>query len=316
MTPDRYDPTERIGVLSVALIFVEEFKWIFRETPNNDVGIDGEVEIVDSGNPKGRLIALQIKTGPSYLSEKTATGYIYRGKMEHLEYWRRHSLPVLIVLYDPVEKKAYFQVVSSENVILTEKAWKIEIPFNQVLEKSHADHFELIAEGTPDILRLRHLSLALPWMEELLKGNSIILESDEWVNKSSGRGSIKIMVCNSAGEVIREWEWSIMVGMMPYEQLFQNLFPWADIGIDEYFYEPYDEMQFELEYGHYAPPEDYQDYLSRLPEIRPYTEEAGEVAKYRLILELNDLGRAFLILNEYLNSGGFPIFPKFGPDHD
>ncbi len=49
---------ERIGVYSIAKIFVEELKWIFREQPINDFGIDGFVEITKYQMPTGRLFGV------------------------------------------------------------------------------------------------------------------------------------------------------------------------------------------------------------------------------------------------------------------
>jgi hypothetical protein len=48
----------------------------------------------------GRLIALQLKSGGSYL-EKVEGGWVYRGKYKHLRCWLGHVLPVVIVFYDP-----------------------------------------------------------------------------------------------------------------------------------------------------------------------------------------------------------------------
>jgi hypothetical protein len=75
-----------------------------------------------------KLIGCQVKSGPSYLEEQTASGFIYRGSPEHLAYWRGHSLPVIVVLHDEKAEKCYWQMVSDKAVIRTGKGWKIEIP--------------------------------------------------------------------------------------------------------------------------------------------------------------------------------------------
>ena len=60
---------ERIGVYKVGLK-ITELGLIFRETPNSDVGIDGQIEYVNSrGEATGKIIAVQIKSGDSYLNE-------------------------------------------------------------------------------------------------------------------------------------------------------------------------------------------------------------------------------------------------------
>ena len=130
---DRINLTERIGIHKVALIFLEEFGWIEREQTVSDVGIDMQVEIVDDGRPTGQLIALQIKSGPSYFKENKDGNIIYRGKKTHLEYWLSHSLPVLVILYNPETNLTLWQKVLSENIIETDKGWKTEIPISQTL---------------------------------------------------------------------------------------------------------------------------------------------------------------------------------------
>ena len=130
----RINLIERIGVHKVALIFLEDFGWIEREQTVSDVGIDMQVEIVDNGMPTGQLIALQIKSGPSYFNEKKDGNIIYRGKKAHLEYWLNHSLPVLIALYNPQDNLTLWQKVIPENILETDKGWKTEIPTSQTLK--------------------------------------------------------------------------------------------------------------------------------------------------------------------------------------
>lgn len=49
----RSNNEERIGVYSVAKVFSENLKWIFREQPINEFGIDAFVEITkDDKNKK------------------------------------------------------------------------------------------------------------------------------------------------------------------------------------------------------------------------------------------------------------------------
>ena len=87
------DQTDRSGVHAVGLIFSKELNWIFREQTVSDYGIDAHAEIKDDeGNPTGKLIALQIKSGKSYFIKK-GDGYVYRGKIRHLKYWESHCLP-------------------------------------------------------------------------------------------------------------------------------------------------------------------------------------------------------------------------------
>lgn len=57
----------RLGVSAVSSIVQEDLKWIFREQPKDDFGIDAYIEICDKGKPTGRLIAVQIKIGRAHV---------------------------------------------------------------------------------------------------------------------------------------------------------------------------------------------------------------------------------------------------------
>jgi HEAT repeat protein len=76
---------------------------IFRPTPNNDWGIDGEIEFKnDKGEASGRRVYLQLKSGDSYLYQRKSDGKeIFTIKnSRHAEYWKSHAYPVLLVIRD------------------------------------------------------------------------------------------------------------------------------------------------------------------------------------------------------------------------
>ena len=58
----------RIGA-GVVEICCAQAQQIWRETHVSDVGIDGTIEFVDQDEPTGIKVAVQIKTGSSYLNE-------------------------------------------------------------------------------------------------------------------------------------------------------------------------------------------------------------------------------------------------------
>ena len=121
---------DRIGVQAVGEQF-ERAGYVFREQPISDYGIDAHVEVVEGEEVTGKLIALQIKSGPSWFKESTTQGFIFRGDNEHLKYWIEHSLPVLIILHNTKNKISYWQAIKTENVIPTGRGWKIIVPGNQ-----------------------------------------------------------------------------------------------------------------------------------------------------------------------------------------
>ena len=95
------DPlTERRGVNAIEAVFLNDFKWIFREQAVSDFGIDAQAEVVEFDKPTGKLMALQIKIGASYF-RKHGEDFIFYGEQRHLDYWLGHSLPVFLILHDP-----------------------------------------------------------------------------------------------------------------------------------------------------------------------------------------------------------------------
>ncbi|MDI9244591.1 DUF4365 domain-containing protein [Marinobacter sp. CHS3-4] len=100
------DFTERAGVFSIAAQ-VTSLGLIFRETPNSDVGIDAQIELVSGDQALGKLIAVQAKSGKSYLNDK-GDHYAFYPKEAHRHYWETFPLPVVVMLHDPESDKVYF----------------------------------------------------------------------------------------------------------------------------------------------------------------------------------------------------------------
>lgn len=300
--------TEREGVSYVQLIVTEELHWLFREQNPSDYGIDAQLEIARDGKVTGKLIALQIKAGESYFKEKTCEGYIYRGNIEHLEYWLKHSLPVIIILYEPKKKQCLWQVVHKNHVKRTKKGWKLLVPEKQKFSLSSADHIEKIAEGPPYLLRLRGIQADKKWMQILKEEKELVLKVEEWVNKLSGKGTLKLIKTDGKeDEILTTWE-IFGLGPVPYKKAIPQLFPWADISIDEEFYEDYDYNEWQQECGAWDSEEneyilyseEYQEWKRRIPKsLRPY-ENDGEVAYWRLKMNLSDKGKFFLQMLAYL----------------
>lgn len=139
---------ENKGLRLVRAAVEEGLGWIFRGKLETDVGIDAEAEMVnDDGQATGKLLSLQIKTGPSYLKEVTVTdsGYVYRGDLEHLNYWLQHSLPVLLVLVEPRSQRCHWVEVTSGSARRTTKGWKIKVPFENQITAAQRNQLSLIA---------------------------------------------------------------------------------------------------------------------------------------------------------------------------
>lgn len=298
----RYSATERIGVNAVEAIFVKELGWIFREQPIADMGIDAHVELVD-GEPTGKLLALQIKTGKGNFHE-TPTAYVYYGTDAHLDYWTRHALPVALVVHLPESGETLWVLVNATNVERTNKGWKIAIPKSARLDGHSRYALERAFEGSPRQQRLRQLSIHEPLMRHIASGKKVSVELEDWFNKSLGRSTVTVFVYDKDGEETIALEWMTYFPRMTMEELAEKLFPWATAQIDEDFYDEHDEFvptehdllmeAIDMDNG-IEPAED------DISTLRPYSEASGEVAVYRLELSLGELGAAYLHVADYLD---------------
>lgn len=296
---------ERQGVYKCGLIF-SNLGFIFREQSVEDYGIDAIIEIKDEGYPSGKLIAVQIKSGDSYFNEIKEENVVFHGNMKHYDYWLNHSLPVIIVLYSPSNDKCIWEVINKQTAIRCSKGWKINIPYNQTLENSRVELQNLANNQSNYERRWNSLVVAKGWMLETIKQGESILEVQEWINKSSGLGTFILKVEEEGREKILYKTQILGFGTKKYAQVIQELFPWADIKIDEEFYKENMEedscyMSELTEVGKKG--NEFLKYSDIMPEIYPYSNSAGEVDFYRLKLTLNQVGKSFIEMEHFLETG-------------
>ena len=220
---------------------------------------------------------------------------------------------MVVVLYHPETKRCHWQLVNRETLVKTSAGgWKLLVPEGQVLDVSAREPLQKASEGDPYELRLRQLRLAKPWMELLASGKRLVVDMEEWVNKSSGRGSISLGVDNEDGEKPQELaSWGVFLGLANYAEVVPKLFAWADAHVHQ---ETYDESEYDQykavavfglrEAELFAVP--FEEWRRGLDaeRIRPYRNGGGEVDFYRLELTLNELGKAFLVVDRFAMEGG------------
>lgn len=139
MSFPKYNQTnsqERLGVNAVAEAMVKMGQ-IWRETPMADVGIDGQIEYVSpEGFATGRMIAVQIKSGPSFFKESNGDWY-FNPEDKHRFYWERFPLPVLIIIHNPDTNLSYWQDVRQVlRVTKPTDAKGITIPKSNILQST------------------------------------------------------------------------------------------------------------------------------------------------------------------------------------
>lgn len=85
--------------------------WVWRPTPNDDVGIDGEIELGNDGAATAKIIKVQVKSGASYIRNSTGTRFDFYASSADLSYWNGANLPVIVVVYDPAKGEGYWKPV-------------------------------------------------------------------------------------------------------------------------------------------------------------------------------------------------------------
>lgn len=140
------EQTNRLGV-NILDQRVLEAGHIFREQAISDTGIDAQIEIKDGTKATGRLIAAQIKAGPSYFSKEDENGFWHYVSDRHKDLWINHSLPVILVFCDVDERDCYYESVSDETCVRTANGWKILVSKDKALAKDSS--LDLISIASP-----------------------------------------------------------------------------------------------------------------------------------------------------------------------
>jgi Domain of unknown function (DUF4365) len=277
--------TDRIGVNAVEKIFVKDIGWAFREQAEVDWGIDAHVEVIEESKLTGRLLALQIKSGASYFKKK-GKNFVYYGDPRHLKYWTTHSLPVVIVLHNPETGLTVWQKVERHLVSVHDSGkWSIEIPHDKILSADAAD--ELI-KGVGDAAAMRRIFLTLDadLMRQVASGRKVFFRVLEWVNETLNfRQTLVFFDTLDKTEpdlVLHRW--------LPCYELAQYmcvLWPWVEY-----------------------------KYLNV-----PDRSGSSEGAMHDLEVQVNETGKAFLLLEKYYESGAEPpanppMSPELDPDED
>ncbi len=126
--------TGKTGVIHVQKV-VNDHGSIFHPVhEENDLGVDGFIELVKAEVSSCRVLAVQVKSGDSYLSD-SSDEFVVNVDERHLDYWLRFMLPVILVCYSPTKDTAAW--VSVRDYVEHERCHKrlpvtqIRIPFSK-----------------------------------------------------------------------------------------------------------------------------------------------------------------------------------------
>ena len=302
---------ERIGINHVGEI-AERNNWMFRDQPVNDIGIDAHIEFVDSSGKPKQLLALQIKTGESWFKEQKDNCVVFRDINERqYKYWTMNSLPCIVVLYNPDDNTCIWQKLTTETIERTKdgegKGFFVKIPLSQTFLNELSNEKLLSFTNLPEhIINYNFLLSQKEFMRIIQNGGVIKLHSSEWVNKSSGKGETELIVDD--GKTIQKYSYPYWFPYTSYKMVFPRLFPWANFSADEEFFEEHDESlwrelhcYYDEEDGEWLNVGDTFDEFRRKLDPMRSIDHAGEVAEYMMKLSLNDLGKAFLMVDEFVS---------------
>lgn len=303
--------TERIGVSYCSLIAAKT-KWMFREQPIDDIGIDAHMERTDRDGKVQKLLALQIKSGESYFKDNKGDYVVFRDINDRqYNYWTTNTLPCIVVLYNPKDDMCIWQKLTVDTIKKTNegngKGYYVNVPTYQVFLDDASNELLLAFTNLPEHMTNYNFLLSQKkFMQIVQEGGQVKLHSKEWVNKSSGRGEIELIVvdCNET----KKYSYPYWFPYTSYTDVFPRLFPWANFSADEEFYEETDEDSWHESCCYYDKEEDqwievddlYEEFQESLDPMRSI-DRGGEVAEFMLVLSLNDLGKSFLKIDQYVS---------------
>ncbi len=109
------DAKHKIAINHVSTI-VECMGCDWHDKSEKAFGLDGEIELKRRGQRAGRILMVQVKSGPSYLKKKTQQELVFDVERKYLEYWKNHLIPVLFIWYNPDQRKAYWTCANSKSL--------------------------------------------------------------------------------------------------------------------------------------------------------------------------------------------------------
>ena len=198
MKVSKYHQQGDSGLYNVGKVITDELGWIFRPQENRDYGIDALVEVVENNQTRGELLALQIKSGQSWLKEQTKEGYIHRNDTDHLDYWSKYPIPVLIIIHDPSDNSIYWQIITKNTIYKQPKGWKILLPFTNRLDKENTEKLHSFC-----LFKLSNKSYSVLSFKDMSHGVAKRYSAEILLNRNLSNGEI-VQLINSLTNELKE----------------------------------------------------------------------------------------------------------------
>jgi hypothetical protein len=85
---------------------------IWRNLLEEDVGVDGTIEIALGEFPTGKIVGAQVKSGASYIRSEADSSFRFYPDKDDLAYWRELSIPLFLLVHHPGNDCVYWLDVS------------------------------------------------------------------------------------------------------------------------------------------------------------------------------------------------------------
>jgi hypothetical protein len=152
--PKQFPRTAQVERQGVALCAttVAYMGHIWREKGISDVGIDGEIELVDliTRQPLGRLLLVQSKARTGLFDHENKDSFSFRCTADDLDYWLSATAPVLLVCSHPENRHAWFKNVTAWFSDHPDQKRSRVIEFNKTTDRFDASGANALLEwGVP-----------------------------------------------------------------------------------------------------------------------------------------------------------------------
>jgi hypothetical protein len=143
--------TAKIGINYIRNEVEKHGSLFIKIEQDNDLGIDAIIELNENLTPINRQVAVQIKSGNSYYDEATRSCHFSIGT--HKEYWSRHPLPVIGIVYIPLLDQAFWVDLKQEILTRNDSTIRFVASWNNQFKKQTVQKFIIphILNRAPDL---------------------------------------------------------------------------------------------------------------------------------------------------------------------
>lgn len=152
MNQPRFNTNEHIALYKVGLIVLSDLGWVYRTQPVGDVGMDALVEETLEGNPSGRFLMFQVKSGLADGYEDKLNYYLYLTQT-HYQYYTNVEMPVIIVLCFPHNQIAHWSVLNESSIRKTPSKFKVALSKNKQLGKPSIQELTALLDQWTEVKR-------------------------------------------------------------------------------------------------------------------------------------------------------------------